>query len=93
MCYANYVSGKVPEITNERDIKMANGPLIVKVPHPFRRVEAEYVHTGQGKDYFTIAVDGHLTHNYVEIPAGTRPLHDAVVEAYKAKFPVTTEQA
>lgn len=69
-------------------------PLTVKVPHPYRTVEAEFVHTGQGKDYFTISVDGHLTHNYVEIPAGARPVREAVVAAYQAKFPVkTNEQA
>ncbi len=61
-------------------------PLTITIPHPHRKVRAEFVHTGQGLDYFLIEVDGNLTQEYVGIPSGTRPLAEAVIQAYEEKF-------
>lgn len=61
-------------------------PLTITIPHPHRKVRAEFAHTGQDLDYFLIEVDGNLNQEYVSIPAGTRPIAEAVIQAYEEKF-------
>lgn len=72
---------------------MVRKNTIINLPDRYRTVIAEYAHTGQGVHYFTIGVDGNLTHKWVSVPEDVRPLTPAVIAAYREKYPEVTETA